>query len=270
MELSVKKLSVIFSIAAALGGAIGGTTVYQLTAPTSVAQTQRRDAGSTRVRIMNDNAPAVEAEVLKADGNDITVRAHTWVGQFTIASVNPKSATSKTSHYAADITDAAGHLVTGVQKGQTVYLRGLEETAAAGVAVTTEIPNLRPRSDVVPGPVRAHVVKVVDGDTFQVIAEIWKGTYVLTDIRVGGVDTPEKKGRAKCAHEAALAEQASAATKALIDGKDVLLYNVQYEKYGGRVLGDAKTTDGTSVAGNLVGKGLAKPYDGGTKSSWCK
>ncbi|MEZ0224967.1 MAG: thermonuclease family protein [Alphaproteobacteria bacterium] len=270
MELSVKKLSVIFSIAAALGGVVGGTAVYELTSPTPITQTQRKDTGATRVRVANDTGPAVEAEVLKADGNDITVRAHTWVGQFTIASINPKSAAAKTSHYAADITDAAGNLVTGVQRGQVVYLHGLEETTGAGFAITTDIPNMRPRSDVVAGPVRAHVVKVVDGDTFQVIAEIWKGTFVLTDLRVNGIDTPEKKGRAKCAHEAQLAEQASAATKALIDGKDVLLYNVQYEKYGGRVLGDAKTLDGTSVADNLVGKKLAKPYDGGTKTSWCK
>ena len=129
---------------------------------------------------------------------------------------------------------------------------------------------MRPRTDVVPGPVRAHVIKTVDGDTFEVMAEIWKGTYVLTDIRVNGIDTPEKKGRAKCESEAALAEKASAATKELIYDKDVLLFNVQYEKYGGRVLGDVKTLGGLSVADNLTRKNLAKPYDGGTKQSWCK
>lgn len=273
MDLSVKKLSVIFSIAVGLGGVIGGTTVYELTAPTPITQTHRangKDPGATRVKVANDSNAAVEAEILKADGNDITVRAHTWVGQFTIASVNPKSAQTKTSHYAADITDSAGNPLTSVQKGQVVYLHGLEETSGAGFAITTDIPNMRPRTDVVAGPVRAHVVKDVDGDTFQVIAEIWKGTFVLTDIRVNGIDTPEKKGRAKCAYEAQLAEQASAATKALVEGKDVLLYNVQYEKYGGRVLGDVKTMDGTSVADNLIAKKLAKPYDGGTKQSWCK
>ncbi len=280
MDLSIRKLSTIFTLAAGItaGGVIGiGTLQHEYASPAaqteSVHKASGKNPGSTRVSTAPD-AIAVPAEVLQSTDGVLAVRAHTWVGQFTLASVCAKgdSAAVKACHYAATITDANGAAITNPKRGQTVYLHGLDETGASGApaALTLDIPNMRPRTDVVPGPVRAHVIKTVDGDTFEVMAEIWKGTYVLTDIRVNGIDTPEKKGRAKCESEAALAEKASAATKELIYDKDVLLFNVQYEKYGGRVLGDAKTLDGTSVADNLIRKNLAKPYDGGTKQSWCK
>lgn len=284
MDISIRKLSTVFALSAGItaGGIIGvGTLIHNSgDTPAQIETTSKvhgkADAGKSghTIRVAASNDAGVEALVLKTDGDVIAVRAHTWVGQFTIASVCAKEAAGAQHlcHYNANITDAAGTPLRNVARGQTVYLHGLDETGASNTpaAISMDIPNIRPRSDVVPGPVRAHVVKTVDGDTFQVMAEIWKGTYVLTDIRVNGIDTPEKKGRAKCESEAALAEKASAATRDLINDKDVLLYNVQYEKYGGRVLGDAKTLDGTSVAGNLTAKNLAKPYDGGTKQSWCR
>lgn len=281
MDISIRKLSTIFTLAAGItaGGIIGvGTVAHQYSTP-GVETTHRAHAnGNTPER--GSAAPAaatdvgIPAEVLRTDKDVTYLRAHTWVGQFTLASVCSKTDTSaeKACHYAADMTDENGAAVTNPRRGQMIYLHGLEETGESRVPAprVIDIPGIRPRSDVVPGPVRAHVVKTVDGDTFEVMAEIWKGTYVLTDIRVNGIDTPEKKGRAKCDSEAALAERASAATKELIYDKDVLLFNVQYEKYGGRVLGDVKTLDGRSVADNLVQKNLAKPYDGGTKQSWCR
>lgn len=277
MDISVRRLSTIFALAAGItaGGIIGvGVVAHQPASPTVENTHRHQKAGAATV-----SAPGaaidvgIPAEVLKTDRNTAYVRAHTWVGQFTLASVcaaNDAGA-DKACRYTATMTDENGGAIAGPRRGQTVYLHNLAETgeSRAPAAVDIDVPNIRPRSDVVPGPVRAHVVKDVDGDTFEVMAEIWKGTYVLTDIRVNGIDTPEKKGRAKCPSEAALAERASAATKDFIEGKDVLLFNVQYEKYGGRVLADAKTPDGRSVADNLTRQHLANPYDGGTKISWC-
>lgn len=201
------------------------------------------------------------------------VRAHTWVGQFAMASVcvRGRVAEPKPCALEADVAANDGAAKTSFTRGDGVRL--LNVTAATGAIaaheVAQDIPSIRPRQDVLHGPVRAKVVKTIDGDTAQVLAETFYGHYVLTDVRIGEIDTPESKGRAKCASEAALAEKAKAETKNLLEGKDVLLFAVQFEKYGGRVLGDIQTQEGVSAAGNLIGKNLARPYDGGTKSSWC-
>lgn len=221
------------------------------------------------------NGKAYETIVTKAvDDNLLHVRAHTWAAQFAMVSVCARSkiAEPKPCHYEADFTNAAGATLNAPKRGETVYLRNMSPTtgAVAAHSVTVDIPNIRPRQDKVSGPIDAKVMKIIDGDTAQIIAETLPGFFVITDVRVGEIDTPEKKGRAKCESEAALAEKATAATKALIDGKNVKLLDVQFEKYGGRMLGDIQTLDGVSTAQNLIDKNLAKTYDGGKKQSWCK
>ena len=58
-----------------------------------------------------------------------------------------------------------------------------------------------------------------------------------------------------------------------LTGADYLRAPIRYRAEtldaGGRVLADVKTSDGQDPAQNLISKGLAKPYDGGKKSSWC-
>ena len=63
--------------------------------------------------------------------------------------------------------------------------------------------------DVLPGPIEADVLRVVDGDTFEVEADIWPGQKINTMVRLEAVDTPELRGR--CSEEKALAQKARAA-----------------------------------------------------------
>jgi micrococcal nuclease len=261
MELKeFKKLGMVFALAAGVttGGVVGGGVLYhQYHTPTAQVQT---------VQMTANNRSVTEAEIVKVDAaGRITVRAHTWVGQYMVAQVAPAGAPLNGAAYSAQFTDAQGVQLSSVKVGDKVWLRGMEGTSDLS---NVQLPPTKPNSDVVLGPVQAKVTRVVDGDTPGVVAEIWPGTYVTISVRVGGIDTPEKGGRAKNAYEAELAQKASAETRALIEGKTVLLYNVEYEKFGGRVLADVKTLDGVDVAQNLVNKGLARPYDGGTKQPW--
>lgn len=122
------------------------------------------------------------------------------------------------------------------------------------------------------GPIPCDVVRVLDGDTVEVRCRAWLGTDVTTIVRVRGIDTPEKHG--KCPEESALALKASAFTKeALPQGARVQISEIDNDKFGGRV--DAVVVYGASGQGmklsdQLVKAGLARPYNGGTKSSWCK
>ena len=52
-------------------------------------------------------------------------------------------------------------------------------------------------------------------------------------------------------------------------GRQVLLWDVAYGKYAGRVT--ARITIGSKgdLGAALIRAGLARPYDGGARGSWC-
>jgi micrococcal nuclease len=116
-----------------------------------------------------------------------------------------------------------------------------------------------------------EVTRVLDGDTIEYKADFLPAPLKpVLKIRVLGIDTPEKGHRAQCPEEAALALKASALTKqAVKEAKSIQLQLEGWDKYGGRVLGYV-LIDGKNLGDMLIAQGLARPYDGGTKSSWCK
>lgn len=117
-----------------------------------------------------------------------------------------------------------------------------------------------------------QVLKVVDGDTIAVNPGFLPQELDLK-VRVKGVDTPEKGGRAACPSEAALALKASAFTKSLVEdairtGKPILFGNIEWDKFGGRVLADVQIGN-VILSQALIQQGLARPYFGEKKQSWC-
>ena len=122
------------------------------------------------------------------------------------------------------------------------------------------------------GPLPAQVVSVLDGDTLEVRVHIWLGQDIRTRVRLAGIDAPELKG--KCARERDLAQRARAYLLARLDSAagaaPVQLKEVRYGKYAGRVLARVETLDGTDLGQGLVTAGLARPYDGRRRASWCE
>jgi endonuclease YncB( thermonuclease family) len=120
-------------------------------------------------------------------------------------------------------------------------------------------------------PYPVKVLRVIDGDTIEIEARFLPPELKQKlSIRVLGVDTPEKGHRAQCPQEAALAERASAYTKSLIaSGQPVEIDIVGWDKYGGRILG-AVRVGGQDLTQGLIANGLARPYHGEKKSSWCQ
>jgi endonuclease YncB( thermonuclease family) len=123
------------------------------------------------------------------------------------------------------------------------------------------------RTDVVPGPVPALVIEVVDGDTITVRARIWVGQDVETKVRLSDVDTPETNGR--CGRERELAAHARAFVIETIGDDPVKLIDVHYGKYAGRVVAHVETAAGDDLAVLLIAAGLGRPYHGGARISWC-
>ena len=116
------------------------------------------------------------------------------------------------------------------------------------------------------------VVKVSDGDTVQFEAPFMQqylGLKPVLALRVLGVDTPEKGGRAQCPQEDAKAQLASAFTKDAVAKAKVIQFEVKdHDKFGGRVLGDV-FLDGQRLSELLIKNGHARAYFGEKKQSWC-
>ena len=114
-------------------------------------------------------------------------------------------------------------------------------------------------------------IKVVDGDTIKFEANwVPKPLKQEISIRVMGIDTPEKKPRNKCEQEDALAQKASAFTKEKVShAQSIQVELLDWDKYGGRMLGNV-IIDGKLLSEELIANGLARPYFGEAKSSWCQ
>lgn len=106
--------------------------------------------------------------------------------------------------------------------------------------------------------------RVYDGDTLFVDITHWPA-FLGEDfgIRINGIDTPEMRGKSD--REKQLARQAKHLVQDMLQSASVIrLENVKWGKYS-RLVADVYA-DGVSVADRLIEKGLAVPYDGGTKT----
>jgi len=142
----------------------------------------------------------------------------------------------------------------------------LRIAAATALAIAVD-PVAAESRRTVAGPVQAHLVRVVDGDTIEVLARIWPDHYVETLVRLAGIDAPELRGR--CPEEIALADRAKERLTALLAGHRLRLVDVHYGKYAGRVVARVLTEDGRDAANVLLAERLARPYDGRRRARWC-
>jgi endonuclease YncB( thermonuclease family) len=121
---------------------------------------------------------------------------------------------------------------------------------------------------------QAKVIKVYDGDTFWIAA--WHGNEIQRfSVRLFGCDCAEI--RTGTIETKRLAHEAKDYVISKIEGKIIniqVLNNtkfngkIQREKYG-RLLSIVHY-NGINLADDLISKGYAKPYDGGTKNHGTK
>lgn len=134
---------------------------------------------------------------------------------------------------------------------------------------------------------------VYDGDTISDVrvlivspdtpnGEVWPGVfkldndiYVDFNLRIAGIDTPEKRPKKAGRTEESLKKEKAAAKEArsfLVDmlahtNGEFIVTNPQIGKYAGRYVADV-WIDGVHAGRALIDNGHAKPYDGGTKPTW--
>ena len=145
-----------------------------------------------------------------------------------------------------------------------------ESLPDAGRGGDDHLPDQYRRSDFrsmrLSGPFPAEVIAVIDGDTFEARVTVWLGHEVRTRVRILGIDAPEMGSL--CGEERAFAVQSRDALEQRL-GRQVLLGDVRFDKYGGRVLARVKTRAVPDVAAAMLADGFALSYEGGRRQAWC-
>ncbi|WP_075291969.1 thermonuclease family protein [Pararhizobium arenae] len=114
-------------------------------------------------------------------------------------------------------------------------------------------------SSEIAGPVKADVLKVVDGDTILVAARPWPQQIIEVYVRLRGIDAPEIKSRCDAIREAGTKAQRALITM-LGSNRTVLLTRISGDKYFGRVLADVALEDGRNPAQELLSAGFVTSY----------
>lgn len=119
-------------------------------------------------------------------------------------------------------------------------------------------------------PYRYEILRVIDGDTVAFKAPFLPAPLKKElHLRIYGIDTPEKGGRAKCQQESFKGTQATEFTKREVaKAKDKQIILIGWDKFGGRVVGDV-LLDGKSLKSMLIAANYAREYHGDSKKSWC-
>ncbi|MET4807763.1 thermonuclease family protein [Limibacillus sp. MBR-115] len=109
-------------------------------------------------------------------------------------------------------------------------------------------------AEVLPGPVPARVLRVIDGDSLKVEARLWPGLRMTVTLRLAGIDAPEQRQP-----EGQAARDFLVDLLATSDG-NIALYALRHGKYAGRIVGQARLPDGRDLGCLLLAAGHARPY----------
>lgn len=115
------------------------------------------------------------------------------------------------------------------------------------------------------GPYHADVVRVIDGDTVEVMAEVFPGAFQKFGLRLDGVNAPETRTLNLCEKKAGL--KVKHYVESIIP-KQVIITNIHKGKFAGRMIGGILINN-KDLADMLLEKGLVRKYDGGKRKQWC-
>lgn len=114
----------------------------------------------------------------------------------------------------------------------------------------------------------AKIEEVYDGDTVKIIV-LFGAMPVRFSLRILGIDTPEiKQGGGRLPEEHQAAVKVRDYVKSLFPSTLAKICIRDWDKFGGRVLGDLYLQTGESVSDLLIHGGWARPYQGEKKKEW--
>lgn len=114
----------------------------------------------------------------------------------------------------------------------------------------------------------AEVLRVVDGDTIDLLVNLGYGVFFRVRVRLFGVDTPETYGVKKTSDEYKAGKIATQFTKDWVkyyDDKVTVCGNHGTGKYGRWLMEICPPAEGKSLNKALIDSGNAKAYLGGKR-----
>lgn len=109
-----------------------------------------------------------------------------------------------------------------------------------------------------------EVVKIVDGDTIDILIDLGFGLTKKERVRLAGIDTPES--RTTNLEEKEMGLQAKDALTGMLESAEEIKVKTEKDGKFGRMLGWLWADDDmTSLNHQLVNDGYAWAYDGGSK-----
>jgi endonuclease YncB( thermonuclease family) len=105
-----------------------------------------------------------------------------------------------------------------------------------------------------------NLVSVTDGDTCVVNVDLGFSVYYKANVRINGVDTPEKNTK-----EGKIVKKKVESWFKI--NTDIHLASTELDKYG-RVLGDVINSKNESLSSYLLSNGFARVYKGEKKVDW--
>jgi endonuclease YncB( thermonuclease family) len=129
-------------------------------------------------------------------------------------------------------------------------------------------PKLVPKVPMQNELIDARIVDIYDGDTVKVIVLFGEVPFFIS-LRILGVDAPEiRKAKDKLPEESVAGIKVREHVKSLFPTNIAKVTFRDWDKYGGRILGDIYTPDGISIAEHLIAEGWVRRYNGEKKKEW--
>lgn len=114
----------------------------------------------------------------------------------------------------------------------------------------------------------AKIEDIYDGDTVKIII-LFGDIPVRFSLRILGIDTPEiRQGNGRLPEERQAAIRVRDYIRSLFPKNVAKICIRDWDKFGGRVLGDLYLENGESISDILINKGWARPYHGDKKKYW--
>ena len=116
--------------------------------------------------------------------------------------------------------------------------------------------------------INARIEEIYDGDTVKIII-LFGDIPIKLALRILGIDTPEiKQGDSRLPEEHLAGVKVRDYIRTLFPNNIAKIRICDWDKYGGRVLGDLFLPTGENVSEILMNGGWARKYQGEKKKAW--
>jgi len=109
-----------------------------------------------------------------------------------------------------------------------------------------------------------EIVKIVDGDTVDIVLDLGFDVYRKERVRINRIDTPESNSKDVTEKKLAI-EAKNYVSTWMINQKKIKIKTLKDDKYG-RLLGEFYGDGDVCLSDLLIDGGYAWAYDGGTKN----